>query len=289
MTHLEHLREIKSLITDINAVLSKHGIDQTINLSDITITDKTVSDLVKPDAKLSNAITNHLWPSIPSASVYHFTSKDAAESILNSNTFRLTNIAKRFNEGEIETFCKTHDLKGYLEIDSGGVPKYRYLIMPNTYYASFTDTNLTDEQEQYFCSTFATSDGVRLRIDITATNPNFRKMRYEQKSGHPIGVLNDLVKCAREHHNRELILKGISRLCSFYLSGKDYGIENEYRALYRVWEGFGPQPIGTGEKSYIELLLGTMSECGYQLDITEVHSITKPNMPSSYVFSSRKT
>ena len=288
MPPLEHLREMKSLLRDINDVLSNYGIGKTINLSDVTITNKTVSDGAKQVSTLSDAITDHLWPSISSASVYHFTSKKAAESILNNNTFRLTNIAKRYNEGEIKTFCETHNLNGYLEMDSAGLPKYRNLIMPNTYYASFTDTNLTNEQEQYFWRTFATSDGVRLRIDILAKNPNFRKMRYEQKKGCPIGLLNDLVSCVRDNHNREFILNGISRLCSFYLSGKDYGIENEYRMLHRVWDGFGPQPVGIGENSYIELPLGTMTQCGYKLDITEVHSVTKPTMPASYVFSQRK-
>ena len=138
---LLHIKAINVLIQDINAVLSKYGINERITLSDVTITDKTVSDLVKPDAKLSNAITNYLWPSIEFASVYHFTSRCAAENILNinNNSFRLTNIAKRDGEGEVETFCKTHELQGYLEKDFNGDPKYKYLIMPNTFYASFTD------------------------------------------------------------------------------------------------------------------------------------------------------
>lgn len=147
---------------------------------------------------------------------------------------------------------------------------------------------MTAKEEQYFWNAFASDDGVRLKIDIKAINPNFRKMLYEQKRGKPIGVLSDLVKCVREKYHREFILKGISRLCSFYLSGEDYGREKEYRLLYRVWDGFGPQPKGTAKSSYIELPIGAMSECGYQLDIAEVHAIRKPNMPNSYKFSQRK-
>lgn len=98
MTPLQKIEMMKSIIADINAVLTKYGIEKEICLSDLIITDKTVSDSVKPEAKLSDAITNHLWPSIETASVYHFTTRDAAESIMNSGIFRLTNIAKRFSE-----------------------------------------------------------------------------------------------------------------------------------------------------------------------------------------------
>lgn len=288
MTPLQQIEMMDSMIADINAVLTKHGIKEEISFSDVTITEKIVSDLVKPEAKLSGAITNHLWPSIETASVYHFTSRDAAESIMDSRTFRLTNIAKRFNEGEIKTFCKTHNLNGYLKEDENGDPKYKHLIMPNTFYASFTDVALTKEQEEWFWGNFAACDGVRLKFNITASNPNFRKLRYEQSEGIPIPLLSELISCIREKYGREFILKGISRLCSFYLCGKDYGIENEYRALYRVWEGFGPQPENSGTLNYIELPLNEMTECGYKLELTEVHAVERPRMPSGYMFSKRQ-
>lgn len=287
MTPLEQIRRMNALVIEINKVLANNGIQEQIALSDITITDKTVSDLVKPNSKLSDAITNHLWPSIGAATVYHYTSRSAAENILSTGIFRLNDIGGRYSEGEIVTFCKTHNLQGYLEKDEKGDPKYKHLIMPNTFYASFTDVSLTEDQEEYFWRRFAACDGVRLKIEITASNPNFRKLQYEQTEGKPIKLLSDLTSCGRDKYNREFVLKGISRLCSFYLSGKDYGIENEYRALYRVWEGFGPQPINNGSLSYIELPLDAMSECGYQLKIVEVHANEKPKMPDSYVFSKR--
>lgn len=288
MDPLKHIEEMNYLIQDINDILSKHGVNENISLPDVTITNKTISDLVKPHAKLSEAITNYLWPSITSACVYHYTSMEAAENILKTGLFRLNNIETRYTEGEIRTFCETHQLNGYLENDENGDPRYKNLIMPNTFYASFTDTNLADDQEQYFWEQFASCDGVRLKIEITASNPNFRKIYYENKNNKPISILSDLTGCVRSKYGREFILKGISRLCSFYLSGQDYGIENEYRALYRVWEGFGPQPKKGGKDSYIELPLNDITECGYQLKIIEVHSNSKPKMPSSFIYSKRK-
>lgn len=285
---IEKINMLMTLVHDINTVLAQHGVDKTITLSDLTVTDKTVSDLVKPNAPLSEAITNHLWPSISSEVVYHYTSMQAAEAILNSGTFRLTNIEKRYGEGEIETFCKTHHLSGYLDSTGYGAPLYKSLLMPNTYYASFTGSDLTPVREEYLWRTFATHDGVRLKLNITATNPNFRRIKYEAKANTPIPLISDLVNIVRQNHSREFILKGVSRLCSFYLSGHDYGIENELRMLHRTWEGSGPQPIGHGPGSYIELPIGAMSECGYRIDVLEVQSRTRPSMPSSFIFSSRK-
>ena len=287
MTPLEKIKQMNDLVEDINKILKKNEIQEQIALCDITITEKTVSDLVKQNAKLSDAIINFLWPSIACASVYHYTSKSSAESILNTGIFRFTNIGKRYNEGEIKTFCETHDLKGYLEKDENGDPKYKYLIMPNTFYASFTDVSLTKAQEEYFWRNFAACDGVRLEIEIMASNPNFRKIYYEKVKEKPIQVLSELIKCIREKYSREFILKGISRLCSFYLSGEDYGIEDEYRALYRTWEIFGPQPKNDAALSYIELPLNVMSECGYHLKIVEVHAKARPDIPNLYKFSRR--
>lgn len=287
MTPIKEIAVMHTLVADINTILAKNGIYDKITLSDITITEKTVSDLVKPNAKLSDAISNFFWPSITDATVYHYTSRSAGENILNTGIFRFNNISNRYSDGEILTFCETHDLKGYLEKDENNEPKYKHLIMTNTFYSSFTDISLTKDQEEYFWRNFAACDGVRLKIQITASNPNFRKMHYEQTKGKPILLLSELTKCIREKYNREFILKGISRLCSFYLSGTDYGIENEYRALYRVWEGFGPQPKNDGTHSYIELPLDEMSECGYRLNIVEVQANKKPAMPNSYAFSKR--
>ncbi|WP_204248999.1 hypothetical protein [Halomonas sp. S2151] len=62
----------------MNGVLRAHGVRE-IDISDITITDKTVNDLVKEEKVLSNAIVDKVWPSIDSKVVYHYTSKGAAE------------------------------------------------------------------------------------------------------------------------------------------------------------------------------------------------------------------
>jgi len=281
VTPLEYLNEQNALIDCINSILFKHGISDPIDFSNITVTNKTVTDSVKENQKLSNLIVDAIWPPIDDLTVYHYTSKEAAESILNSGEFRLYSLLKRFDEGEIKAFCENHGLKGYLDQDENGEPTYKSLIMSNMFYASFTDINLTTEQEGYFWRVFAPVDGVRLKLTVTASNPNFRKMVYEKTKGTPLPLLNELTKEVKDLFSRELVLSGVSRLCAFYLA-KDFDIENEYRALYRSWEGFGPSPKSDGKHQYVALPLDGMSDTGYQISVGEIQTNESLNVPSQY-------
>jgi hypothetical protein len=278
---------VNAIVDEINAILAKHGIREAISVHDITVTERTVNDMVKSLPKLSRLVADHTWPSIRSATVYHYTSRDAAESILSTGIFRLTNIEKRHNEGEIITFCETHGLNGYQQPDANGVPLYRTLLMSQMYYGSFTETALSPSDEEYFWTSFAQINGVRLTLDISASNPDFRRMVYEHKPGVPIPLLAEMCASIRQKHGREFILNHISTLCSFYLCGKNYRREKEYRALFKSWPEFGPQPVGRGPSSYIEVPLNQETELGYEFRITEVHARDRPNMPGHYTFSQR--
>ena len=280
---------ITSILKDINAILRKHKIALELGPHDITVTEKTVTDMMKKIPRLSDAITEYLWPSVRTARVYHYTSREAAESILQTEIFRLTNIEKRLNDGEIVKFCETHELGGYLERNEHGLPKYRSLLMPQLFYASFTEANLSPEDEDYFWRNFASYDGVRLTFEVQARNPNFRKIIYEPKPGSPIPLLDELIAVVRRNHEREFVLQGISRLCAFYLCGQKYSREKEYRALFKSWPEVGVQPVGSGPDSYIEVPLNRMTDVGYEFRITEFHANSPPIMPDHYIFSQRKS
>jgi hypothetical protein len=286
MNPLDYLNQQNELIRDINSILKKFRIKERISLQDITITANGVTDGIKQIAKLSDAVTNFLWPSISTETVYHYTSKEVAEKILNSGIFRLTNIGKRYNEGEITTFYITHKLSGYMGTNEDGIPNDKDLV-ENTYYASFTSTKLTTKQEEYFWTNFASYEGVRLKMEIKAINQNFRKIYYEQTNGKQIPLLMELGNLVADKYKRKFTLKRISTLCAFYLSGADYGKENEYRLLHRVWDNSGLQPKTDEKFSYLELPLNCMTECGYELKVVEVHAKEEINMPTSYVFSKR--
>lgn len=285
MNPLEEIAMKQGVVTDINDVLSKHKIREAISLDDITIT----SNLVHLKEKPSELIVDSLWASIPSATAYHFTSTEVAEKILNSGMLRLTNIAKRISEDEIVTFCKSHGLYGYLDEDANGVPVYKSDLVPGLFYVSFTDTNLSEEEQKYFWNEFGSGDGVRLKIQVTARNPNFRKIHYEKNEGKPIALLDDLNKCIQKRCGRRYLLQGVSHLCAFYLPGKKYKRENEYRALFKVFKDVvGPDVKTEKGISFIEVPLNEdHQKTGYKFEVIEVCANDRPNMPDSYTFAKR--
>lgn len=284
---LRRLQVQKEIVSLINETLRSHGIETCICPDDITITDAMILDSDRAMPKLSGAIINRWWPSVPSRRVYHFTSKTSAERILNSGEFRLSCILGRINEHEIESFCESHDLTGYLEKDDKGVPTYRTLIAPNTFYASFAGSNIIKDQEECLWRRFASVDGVKITFEITAKNPDFRKVVYKSDSQQFIPVLVDLRAKLRHQFGKEFQFIGVSRMCSFYLPGEQYGVENEYRMLYRVWEGGIRQPCIEDGKPHIGLRLNEMNDIGFRLDIVDVQSSHRPNMPSCYPFTPR--
>lgn len=291
MNLLKQRKFTDNLVSDISETLSKYGIDDEISIDDITVTEKTVSDLVKPESKLSNAIINLLWPSIKSAVVYHYTSLKAAESILSTNIFRLYSIEKNLSESEIVTFCERFKVKGYLEKDEKGSPKYETLIAPNTFIASFTDTEPNIKKDQDLWNKFATNygsrEGARLKIEITASYPDFRKMRYHLKDDISINLFSDLSDCIEKKYNRQFIFKGISKICSFYLP-EECLIQNEHRILYRFWQGYNMlQPKNDGDYNFIELPIGTNSKNGYHLNILEVNAEKHIKMENKNLFVKR--
>lgn len=268
----------------VSDVLAAHGINENITWEDIAVTPKVVTDGVGSTQKISSAIIDKLWPSVRQAQVYHYTSQEAAAEILSSQRFRLANIGKRITEGEIETFCLSHGLTGYLDATSGE-PLYRALIESNTYFACFTDINLDEDEERSFWQSFGP---VRLRFTINAQSPDFRRIYYEPVPEQPIPVLRDLAARVRNEFEREFILRRVSSICSFYLSERRFGWEKETRILWRAWDGSPCRPVGTGPNSYVELDLGIMSSCGFELSITEVCAADPVAVPDGVKFVRRK-
>lgn len=291
MNAIQQIQEAQHLVSDINSILRAHGIEQTVDLSDLTITDKTVSDSFKAESLLSNAVVGSVWPSVSEMEACHYTSRAAGEAILRNRTFRLTSLEKRFADAEIRTFCEDHNLNGYLAPDPSGDPTYKKLIMANTFYASFTERYLMPDEELNLWDSFAPGDGVRIAFKIKATNPNFRKIHYPIAPHKPLSLLDALTSRVRQFGNRYFIMSGISRLCCFYLKGS-YRHEMEYRMLHRIWESDDARSIKTDQTNgfaFLEIPLGPVGAYGYELEVIQVTSTTRPNVPFSCPFIARPT
>lgn len=279
---LEHSKISKEVVREINGILSSYNCS-LISEDELNITEKIVTDGVKRNSPLSSTIINYYWPSITKKTVYHYTTAENAESILNSGTLRLYNIQKRYSEGEIGEFCKIHSLDGFLSKDEQGREKYKTLIMPNTFYSSFTHTNLTSRQESYFRSQFG---DVRFKIDLEAENPDFRKIVYSDAKDRPLELLAKISKLVSNRFHREFILAGISRICAFFLS-HDYDIESELRILYREWN-FRQNVLNDGKFDYVELPFGDEGKMGYKVNVMEVQTDEPLNAPPSYNLVARR-
>lgn len=186
-----------------------------------------------------------------------------------SNRFRLTNIQKRIAEHEITTLC-----------DSLGLYHYDTDELDQTFYASFVQSNLTQEQEEYFWRSFASCDGVRLKFEITAENSNLRNMVY-QENHNPVSIIQEIQALTQKIFNKKFVFQGLSMLFAFYLPSS-YRVENETRMAYK--ERDITQILSKdAQYTYIELPLGEVNR-GFKIDVIEVCASEKIIIPDSIPF-----
>ncbi|PSW63696.1 hypothetical protein C0W54_03575 [Photobacterium kishitanii] len=278
---LDKIKEENDIVDDLNQIFRSYHFNRVVMRDELIIDDKVViSDSV---SSLSDDIINFIWKNHNSKDLYHYTKRDAAENIVSSGLFRLNNIQNRVEEGEVIDFCERHSLNGYLELDEKNEPKYKSIIMPNTFYASFTDVNISDTREKVLWSWFAGQHGVRLKFRVTARNSNFREMYYEENLDNRMSLLSDVFKLINTKYQRSFVLRGISRLSSFYLSG--YAEENEFRILHRMWNEDTLEAISYKETDYLEIPINGKETYGFSLELIEVYSDFPLNCPNSYLFS----
>jgi hypothetical protein len=270
-----------NIVKDLNNIFESHQIPLGLKFEDLTITENTVSDSTHGTSLLSDAIINNIWGNIRSAEVFHYTNKIKTESILSSGKFRLYNLSKRFGEGEINTFCISHDLQGYLEKDDEGTPTYKKLLMNDMYTASFSGVEKNSQEEKYLKNEFASYQGVRLKLKVTAANQDFRKIVYEKNEGKPLSLLNEITTAVKTKYGRSFILNGISRLCAFYLSSS-FKLENEYRILFKYQQSCGVDIKNDGTHNYVELPLNTMNSTGYMIEILEIETNESLTIPDNF-------
>jgi hypothetical protein len=263
------MMSLSEIVSEINLILQNHGIADSITATDITVTERTISDLVHEDARLSATIVESIWPTVTQAELLHYTTRNAAESIATSGKFRMASLMKRFTEGEVIAFCEDHKLDGYLKADSNGDPKYKSMLN-DLYYVSFAGTNVSKSQDRQLWKDFGGRDGARLRVRVQAANPDFRRVIYQKPNRDSIPVLHALSRLAA-NNDRYFILQKISHLCAFYLPTK-YWSENEYRILYKGFVNFGLPIKSDGEYAFVEIPLGQKNESGYEIALLEVQT-----------------
>lgn len=289
--------ELDAIVADINSVLAQFNILDRLTLGriekignvflpgkqEIYIDGKYVLDGNLEGGKLSKLVEQKLWPSISSIEVLHFTTRYAAEKILKTPaTLHLSSLWKRYREHEVEAFFRDHGLTRYLEDDGSGNPRYQSDLLPNIFYASFADVNLTPENQKPLWEYFGGGDGARLRLRIQATNSNFRRMMYAEHPAKPIPLLVELSSAIKKY-NKTFILNGISSLCAFYLPAS-YHPEAELRIVQVVPKGYDKM-YGidrSGSLPVMGIPLDGNEHFGFSINVLEIVTDGPINVPSPF-------
>ena len=180
---------------------------------------------------ITDYLTREISPRIHNGEFYHYTRFSAADEILNTKILRLTSLTKRVAENEIVQFLKDLELYYPLSNDpTTGKPRYQTSIANNIFYASFTDTSLSEEEEEYFWDCFAGEDGVRLKFRIESHGPNLRRMRYGDDITKYASFYRKLNELTKREFSKPFYYGDSAVVCALLLPS-EYHAEKETRLI----------------------------------------------------------
>jgi hypothetical protein len=220
-------KENQKFTNDINIILKKYGIKETINhthlvrVKTLEIDNLSLSFFQNKNEdvnRLAKIVENYIWNNAEeNIYVYHFTKEDVAKSIESSKKLRLYSLFKRYDDGEIKDFIKDFDIP--------------YEIKDNyekIFYSSFTSKipKLSDTDMVNKFRDFTGIYGARLKFKVIKKDKNFRYINYDKSK---FQLIHDLRKIIKDNYQVELIINGFTtRFASFYVNEK-FSYENEVR------------------------------------------------------------
>ena len=217
-------------IQAINDLLVQHDLDLSVTEEDIAFMPSIVTDEFR-EGIITDYLTRAISPPICNGEFYHYTRFSAADEILNTKILRLTSLTKRVAENEIVQFLK--DFKLYYPLSNEpktGKPRYLTSIANNIFYISFTDTSLSEKEEEYFWDCFAGADGVRLKFRIESRGPHLRRMRYGANITKYASFYRELNGLTEREFSKPFFYGDSAIVCALLLPSK-YHAEKETRLM----------------------------------------------------------
>lgn len=228
--------------------------------------------------EISEAILSTMFPREPSpAELDHYTTFDAFKGIVAAGKFRLYSLAKRLSEDEFTTFAREHDLQGYFNHGTMGVPFYEELAN-DLFYSSFTRPGGSSEG-QLWRDFGGDGKGVRLRFRVSPGAADLRPMQYKTGSDTLLKKLNDALSA---QEGVVFVPWTLSKIAAFYLS-LGYKDENEVRLIIKRYRDginrarkdkaheYWPVPISAADEfCRLDLLSIT---CGSKINRSAVDAI----------------
>lgn len=261
---LQNANELDKLVELVNDTLAEFQIADRIDKTHIRFYGDFIGNILPPvlDKKLSHIIFEHSFPKPNLKQYYHFTNYNAALSILGSGKLRLSNLRRRFKDGEFEEFYSHHGITGYKsDRTTFGISYSEKDIMSEIFFLSLSGMAIDmagDNKWELFGDSGA---GCRLTIEVEPKHNDFREVYYSK--GHTKAIL--LVKVLSDRiearYQKPFNFSYISKIGAFYIKG-DFKNEDEYRFLIKTTsDEYGAahlKPIVTDAQekiAYLELAL----------------------------------
>jgi hypothetical protein len=259
------------LIEGFNAILDAYGSVERYESTDtIYEAGGLVIDANSEACALSRLLTSLVCERIPGGSFYHYTSGEAAKNICESKVLRLTSVMKRLHEGEIVELLQGFDYKHPLEIDPNtGAPNFYKSIAPGLFYASFTETDLSKDEEQYFWDTFAGRDGARLKFRLDLNSGLLRRVSYGDNLKRAIQLFREINALVANFGYKGFFWDDVGYVCALHLPGK-FQIEKEIRLIAKKSSQLASS-IENGFE-YLELPFGSNPHLALEIELIDVQT-----------------
>ena len=178
-----------------NRVMHDHSINLQATPLDFTPGDKCIFVGCNPSGKaLAERLFDHLFPSAPSGTYYHYMTYDSFMATIQSGKIRLFSTKKKSSIGEYAPLCKELGFDGYWrESSNGSIEGVHPELMDELYYKSFVASPEVNAEQ--FWNQFADNGaGVRIevKVDVQPGYPDFRIVAYEGSKG--VAALKDVLK-----------------------------------------------------------------------------------------------
>lgn len=250
--------ELDNLVALVNSILSKYGITEQINKSQIRFNADYIGNIsYVEDKKLSELIFEKIYPTPQRKTFSHYTKFDKGVSIINNSEFWLFNLLQNFGAEEFRLFYREHSIDGY-ENDAetlGVLTGYKPLMSELFALCLTSEENSSPTLWNYFAQN---GTGLKLTFEIESKIPDFREVYYSNiHTQQPIALLKELFTEIKKQFGYIFNFTYISKIGAFYIKGS-FENEQEYRFLikkgsdnYNTWS---LQPIKfQDEISYIVL------------------------------------
>lgn len=236
IANLKNRNEIANLIKLVNDSLAKHKVADTISHSHIRFYAAFIGNIIPPikDKKLSHLIFDTYFPTPALQSYYHFTSFNAAKNIISTKKLRLSNLRKRFKDGEYSEFYSDHGMDSYKTGGTVlGINFSEKSIMSEIFFLSLSSSGIDYSGQTKWADFGEGGEGIRLEFKVTAKHNDFREVYYSlHRNQNCIPLLKDLFTEIKDTYGVPFNFTYSSKIGAFYIKGQ-FQNEHEYRFLIK--------------------------------------------------------